>query len=171
MNRELKLRGIQISALDTDQFYSNVVYRSDSECWGWNGLKNGKGYARIQPRGHNGEFFLAHRFSWTISNGENIPDGILVLHRCDNRECTNPDHLFLGTNRDNTMDMMNKGRDRHNVSVGEDRYQSKLTEEKVREIRRRVSSGETKQSLAIEFGVSRPAVYSAVLRKTWAHVD
>jgi len=78
----------------------------NSGCWLWLGSTNAKGYAHLK---YNNRQQRANRFSWTAYNGE-IPPGLHVLHRCDNRLCVNPDHLFLGTNQDNVDDRVNKGR-------------------------------------------------------------
>ncbi len=90
----------------TDRFWSKVV-KTDS-CWKWTGCKK-DGYGRINrgARGLGSDY--AHRVSWLMHNGA-IPEGLCVLHRCDNPECTNPGHLFLGTKKDNSRDMISKKR-------------------------------------------------------------
>ncbi len=77
-----------------------------SGCWNWTGATINTGYGSIC---HDGKHCLAHRASWQIHKGE-IPGKLLVLHRCDNRLCVNPAHLFLGTKKDNAIDMVKKGR-------------------------------------------------------------
>ena len=77
-------------------------------CWSWRGGRTKHGYGEIQ---HRGEKLMAHRVSYEKYVGP-IPTGMLVLHRCDNPPCTNPEHLFLGTHVDNGRDMMQKGRGR-----------------------------------------------------------
>lgn len=78
----------------------------NSGCWLWLGSTNNKGYAHLT---YGNRLHRGNRFSWTAHNGP-IPDGIHVLHSCDNRLCVNPEHLFLGTNQDNVDDKMRKGR-------------------------------------------------------------
>jgi hypothetical protein len=83
----------------------NKVERGDG-CWEWRGAKSRFGYGRFIV-GRNNR--LAHRVAWAATRGE-IPVGMNVCHRCDNPSCVNPDHLFLGTQRDNVRDMHEKGR-------------------------------------------------------------
>lgn len=78
-------------------------------CWLWTGAKTTHGYAHMHTGPRSGAVINAARISWLIHFGE-IPPGLCVLHRCDNEGCVNPEHLFLGTNKDNTLDMFHKGR-------------------------------------------------------------
>jgi len=79
--------------------------RVPSGCWEWLASKDKGGYGRY----HVGNFLTAHRFSYWAFIGD-IPTGMFVLHQCDNRGCVNPDHLLIGTQKDNAQDMINKGR-------------------------------------------------------------
>lgn len=90
--------------------------QDEKGCWIWRRATNGVGYGKI-GWGRNKRVFLidAHRLAWIIANGA-ISKGKMVLHRCDIRLCVNPKHLFLGTAKDNTQDMLAKGRGRHQVS-------------------------------------------------------
>lgn len=80
------------------------------QCWIWTGSTS-EGYGQINVGGGDGRHDWAHRVSWEIHHGP-IPDGLWVLHRCDNPSCVRPDHLFLGTVADNNRDMIAKGRHR-----------------------------------------------------------
>ena len=144
-------------------FWSQVA-KGDG-CWVWTGLKNGDGYGSVW---FGKRMDGTHRVAWTLTNGP-IPDGMMVLHRCDNPPCCRPDHLFLGTQADNVRDMHAKGRARkaHGSACG----MSKLTEEQVSEIRHRYAAGDVSQTkLAAEYGVSQVMVSQIVRRKTWTEV-
>jgi DNA invertase Pin-like site-specific DNA recombinase len=93
-----------------------------------------------------------------------------VLHRCDNRRCVRPDHLFLGTFKDNTQDMMKKGRNRGGCPPGELAPSAKLTAEKVRMIRQSHQSGVIVSRLAKEYGITSQSVNAIVKRKSWRHI-
>ena len=121
-------------------------------CWEWTAFKEA-GYGRINTGKFN--WTTAHRFSWIIHHGR-IPDGLYVCHRCDNRGCVNPDHLFLGTSKDNTRDMLTKGR-----------QSSTLTEANVRMIR---STDRPVSEIAAELGVHTSTIYNARSGKTWGHI-
>lgn len=109
----------------------------------------------------------AHRAAYEMAYGP-IPDGQMVCHKCDRRACINPDHLFLGTQKDNMADAAAKGR----VAHGEQQGAAKLTEANVREIRRSYRDGEeTLRELSARFGISPPSVFRVVRRITWKHVE
>jgi len=90
----------------TKESFLKKVRIKSSGCWHFTGAINTTGYGVV---GFKGKVWQAHRLSYYFHNGA-IPDGLMVLHKCDNRRCVNPDHLFLGTAKDNTQDMINKGR-------------------------------------------------------------
>lgn len=106
-----------------------------------------------------------HRLSWFIHNGP-IPKHLFVCHKCDNRACVNPKHLFLGTADDNVQDAVRKGR----MARGETSGTHKLTEKQVLEIRKRVKNGEKQLPLAAEYGVQGPAIFKIVHRERWRHL-
>ncbi len=100
-----------------------------------------------------------------MHNGELAPD-ILVCHKCDNRACVNPSHLFLGTHLDNLRDAAIKGR----TLTGEKNNRAKLTNEKVLCIRQLLASGRSAHSIAPEFGVTDRVILLIKRRETWKHI-
>lgn len=92
--------------------WRQVERGDEGECWEWQGSTNEHGYGRVKVGGRPGPVQLAHRVAWELINGA-IPDGLCILHACDNPPCCNPSHLFLGTKADNTADMIAKGRARN----------------------------------------------------------
>ena len=117
----------------------------------------------------NGKSERAHRAAWFAKHGD-IPLGLHVLHKCDNRRCINTDHLFLGTNADNVADKVAKNRQGRPSHKGEQMGLAKLTDAKVRLIRMMPRSISNRR-WAKEFGVSIMAVSMARNRKTWTHVQ
>jgi len=89
-----------------ERFHEKYVINPDNGCWEWTATLDQSGYGLL---GYEGSMKGAHRFSYKIYKGE-IPKGLYVLHKCDNPPCVNPEHLFLGTQKDNMDDMYNKGR-------------------------------------------------------------
>lgn len=90
-----------------EALYERHVVRTESGCWGWTGPVSTAGYAYL--RRNIGDVF-GHRFSREKTDGMPIPPGMVVMHSCDNPPCTNPAHLKIGTKKDNTHDMIAKGR-------------------------------------------------------------
>lgn len=150
------------------RYLKYVVKTKGGACWKWSGYKvpDGYGILSVQRRYENRRFNVyAHRLSWEIHRGP-IPDKLWVLHRCDNPECTNPDHLFLGTPTDNVRDMVRKGRDNRAAKrrIGEENGVAKLTWDIVRQIR---STNECGSVLAEQFGVSKSCVSQVRTGKSW----
>ncbi len=143
------------------RFWNKVDKSGD--CWEWSGAVIGSGYGHLWVEGKT---ILAHRYSYSLVHGF-VPDGMLVCHRCDNKRCVNPDHLFVGTHRDNTLDAVSKGR---MGGRGEKNDNSKLCKEDVREIRRLYSLGVTQRVLGEMWKTSQANVSLVVLRKRWRHI-
>jgi HNH endonuclease len=135
-------------------------------CWTWTSPPDHKGYGRLGTGGHRTKVVRAHRVSWEIANGP-VPDALHVLHRCDNRLCVRPDHLFAGTHADNFADATQKGR----LNRGAANSMARLNDDLVREARRRHDSGESCASIAREFGLDARTVWRAATRRGWKHVQ
>lgn len=150
------------------RFWEKVSPPVASGCREWAGATTSKGYGNFYL---NGRHVSAHRVSWELSRGR-IPDGLFVCHRCDNRRCVNPSHLFLGTAKDNTQDMLKKGRCRNLGShKGEAHHFAKLTADKVRIARALYETGQhSQQEIASLFGVGQTSMGDAVRGRTWAHI-
>jgi hypothetical protein len=142
-----------------DELRAELMARTErvNDCLVFTGSKNEDGYGQT-GRGR------AHRLSYELHHGP-IPQGMCVLHRCDNPPCINPTHLFLGTMSDNMRDMHAKGR---HVRNGERVNTAKLTAEQVLEIRSRLDV--TCAAFAVRLGVNPSAVERARNRRTWRHL-
>lgn len=89
------------------------IEKNNYGCWGWNGAMNKWGYAHVRIGGRDANVsYNAHRVAYLVYKGD-IPKGLVVCHSCDNRQCCNPEHLFVGTHLDNTRDMISKKRERY----------------------------------------------------------
>lgn len=141
-----------------DRFESK--FRVTPGCWIWEAHIDRGGYGGFKAPNNK----TAHRFSYRLYVGE-IPDGLFVCHRCDNRRCVNPDHLFLGTTQENTADKVAKGRTAR--IFGEKNKCSKLTNADVYEIRATLDSHE---DAAKRFGVSASNICMIRSGKSWSHL-
>jgi len=152
------------------RFWKKVDHGSG--CWKWTGQIDRYGYGYLCYRRKP---YLAHRVAYELLVGL-IPSGLLVCHACDNRACVNPEHLFTGTNADNTRDCVAKGRN----SRGEATAAAVLTEDRVREIRRlyaldRKPNGRcgryTMEQIGRMMGVSDSAVNAIIRGKCWVWLE
>ena|SRR3990167_7410463 len=147
-----------------ERFWPKVNKSSPDSCWLWTASLDANGYGQIGSGGRYGRPLKASRVSWEIHNGP-IPDGLLALHRCDVPACVNPAHLFLGTYKDNTQDMMAKGRG----PCGERQGSSKLTQSDVQAIRAQRACGIQLKVIALRFGIQPSQVSRIAHHKRWAH--
>jgi hypothetical protein len=166
----------------SERFWEKVDKQADDGCWLWTGALDGHGYGQIYLDGAKG---LAHRVAWELVLGV-IPDGMCVCHNCpggDNPLCVRPAHLFLDTHLGNLQDAARKGR----VQSGSLHYRkrnpalitrgvstgcAKLTDDQVREIRRkRKELGTSQEALGREYGVSQSAIWRIVSGKGWTHLE
>lgn len=142
----------------TTRFWSNVDRSSGLDaCWPWLRAIGSNGYGRVGVAGR--KVSISHRVAWQIVHGA-VASEIDVCHRCDNRACCNPAHLFLGTRSENMLDAAKKGR------LGR-----MLSAEQAVRIRACYATGEfIHRELAEAFGVSRSTICDLISRRTWRHV-
>lgn len=156
-----------------DRYREKFDKRGPDDCWEWKaGTSKGYGRLRLEIDGE-WKFVQAHRFGWELHNGPIEDNTIFVCHKCDNRLCQNPAHLFLGTCEENLADMRAKGRGSdppRNDHHGESGPGAKLTEKQVRKIRRLYEKGWRQRDLAERFGVEQTNISAIVRRKSWTHI-
>lgn len=143
-------------------FLASVKYRSTG-CWEWSKFRDPLGYGRCRL---NGRKYTTHRASWLHFRGT-VPKGLCVLHKCDNPPCVNPDHLFVGTFKDNTIDKELKGRANHPRGV--EHHASVLTPAKVKWIRKN-RYRLTMHATAKKLGTSVSCVNHVLQGRSWRHV-
>jgi len=132
-------------------------------CWEWQGSKT-VGYGTLKMPEIYGNFkILAHRLSWVAFKGEPIADGLFVCHRCDNRKCVNPDHLFLGTQQDNLQDCSSKGR----TMTGSRNANSKYRREDIQAVKELIREGKSGVEIHSITGVSRTHISRIKRGYTW----
>lgn len=157
--------------------------KKEGECWDWQKSRTRSGYGYFYmgkgwPGGNKG--IPASRASWILYKGE-IPSGMIVCHHCDNPACVNPSHLFLGTDYDNTLDKLKKGRqsrgEKHSratkaaIPRGSKHYASKITEEQVKEICELRASGLFYREIAAIFNMETTSIWKIATGKRWQHVN
>ena len=147
-----------------ERFLAKVCPEPAGGCWLWRGVVRSDGYGLVT---FGGTQQRAHRVAWTLFRGE-IGSGLVVCHKCDVRACVNPEHLFLGTIKDNVRDMTKKGRSPRGESHGS----SRLTEEQVSRIKTMLLEGRMYMSeIAREFGVAHATISCIARGTTWRHVE
>jgi hypothetical protein len=145
------------------RFWSMVDVRGPDDCWPWKGVLGKEGYGRCR---RDGKTSLSHRLAYKLHYGS-IDESLQVYHKCDNRPCCNPKHLFQGTALDNRKDCVGKGRHQH----GATHHAAKLNEDWVRFIR--VCAAEkigSYKEIGDYFGIAAHTVWKVVTRRLWPHV-
>jgi hypothetical protein len=156
------LRGANVINTEKNRFYKNIKIPNENGCMEWSKKTDRNGYVRFHTTDGPS---LIHRYSYELHVGK-IPDGICVLHRCDNRKCVAPDHLFLGTKSDNGIDRDQKNRQ----AKGETQGHSKLTTENVILIKHELKNGISAAKIARSFNVTRQAIGLIKRNINWRHI-
>lgn len=154
-----------------DRFMDKVDVRGENDCWEWKASTFSNGYGQFHIRGKNGfrKNHLAHRLSLEYLGRKTIPNGMLVLHSCDNRKCVNPNHLSIGDQSENLRQAFQRGRHSLPIKIGEDANQSVLKESDVLKIIE--SKGkELQKETARRFGISQPQVSAIQRGASWKHI-
>lgn len=161
------LRGAQWAQPQHDperRFWARVDQGSNDECWEWLGAKWANGYGNFRYRVDGQPIqTTAHRYSYELHNAPIGDRKVLVCHTCDNRSCVNPAHLWLGSHKQNSEDMVAKGRSARGIGAG-----GKLNPHLVRDIR---SASGTHASIARRYSISRRMVGMIKSRQAWAWVE
>lgn len=150
------------SDIEFDIRFENNIIKTDY-CWNWIGRKNEEGYGLISNKGIQ---YRAHRISYVKYKGT-IPKNLIICHKCNNSSCVNPDHLYAGTNKDNSHDMVKAMR----CKMGSANKNSKIDENTVILIRKLYADGMHSQyELASNFNVSQPTISAIVTNRIWKHI-
>lgn len=161
----------ELAANVSDRFWSKVGNERGNGCWEWAAWKDKDGYGAMKLRSEGLALMArAHRISYVLHHGE-IPDGLIVRHRCDNPSCVNPSHLLLGTTAENMADKVRRGRLPN--QRGERNPANKLNDEAVRQIIAVLSRPDppTQKEIANQFGISQMTVSLIRQGKVWSHIE
>lgn len=150
------------------RFWSKVKIGNPDECWNWIPKVNRYGYGQFLIHGHH---HSAARFAYELTNGP-LPKELLACHKCNNRACCNPSHIYAGTQKENIQDCKQAGHFHDLIHKrGIEHHNAKLTEDDIRQIRDAYANGiATELQLAKRFNVTRANIYLIVRRKHWTHL-
>jgi len=150
-----KLPFTELTPIEISRFWAKVVKGDSDQCWIWLKSITPSGYGMLSLRGDQ---WVCTRICWLIVHGKD-PHPLFVLHRCDNRKCVNPAHLFLGTNFDNSIDRMKKNRSA-----------KKLNPDQVREIKSLLSQGKVQRNIGLKFSVCQDTIGKIFRGQTWRFI-
>jgi len=145
-------------------FWSKAEIKNPDECWSWCGAisKNGYGcYAIGRTRAS------AHRVAYEIGHKKRIPAGLVVRHKCDNKKCVNPSHLEIGTSKENSQDMVSRGRANNGCRIGENNGNAKLSCDQIEMVKHFIAAGRTNKWIASRVGVTHSMISRIRLGKNW----
>lgn len=181
MNNGIYLTGTNILNTWKNRFYSYLIIpENDNDCMRWTGQKNTDGYGQLRI---GGKKVNVHKLSYKIHLGV-IPKDKCVCHSCDNRDCVNPKHLWLGTHQENIKDRdkkkrghflkesshFKKGSGFSMAQFGQEKWNAILTDEKVIEIRNMIEKGLTQREISKKFNIEVSNISRINTGKYWAHV-
>ena len=156
----------------SERFWEKVDKGAADACWEWNASRNADGYGQIGTYREDGKHVMrkAHCISYELTHNVKLEQGQHILHSCDNPPCVNPNHLRIGTNAENIADKVAKGRQAKQKGI--EHGNAKLTDEKVREIRKEYAAGGILQrELAEKYEISQRTVSAIITKKLWKHIE
>ena len=160
---------MEITDKQVRNFWSKVgIDLNNNACWEWTAGRTSGGYGKFRLGKHT---MAASRASYLINRGD-IPKGMHVCHKCDNRLCVNPNHLFTGTAQDNIHDMMSKGRRVQSYSDrnGSRNSNAKLSESNVSTIRTMIDAKIPYSVIATKYGISKSLI-TYIKKDGWSHIQ
>ena len=146
------------------RFHEKWTRNPDNGCWEWTASLNSNGYGQIKRPGERRQF-IAPRLSYMIHYGD-IPEGMYVLHTCDNRKCVKPTHLFLGSADDNAKDMKSKSRHTHGITG----HDHKIDDDIARYIHKMAGEGVAQSEIGRIVGLSQSTVWKILTGQRWKHI-
>lgn len=156
------------SAMSLESRASKYFVRSGAyDCWLWTGYKNERGYGVIYSGAPQRRVLKAHRVVYELEKGK-IPNGLILCHHCDTPACVNPNHMFVGTHRENVLDMLRKGRRKTEYAVGERQGCAKLTSDSIPVI---LSDPRPASALAEQYGVNASTIRRVRQGIQWRHIS
>lgn len=162
-------KSITLSERDIARFWSKVEIGNPDECWEWKAGNNGRGYGKFYVGGDGNPQRYAHRISWSLANGD-IPEGLILCHKCDNPKCINPDHLFLGTQAENMQDASKKGRCKPSMAHGNSSGHNKIDEKDIPDVKKMIAEGVSLKTIADIYGVSKQSIFHIKTGRNWSWI-
>lgn len=164
------MTAIEVKEKIPERFADKIKFGEPDECWEWQNASNKYGYGLFKVKVDvKWVTEFAHRFIYSALYGD--IEGLCILHKCDNPRCVNPNHLFAGTQLDNINDRHNKGRSRGGGVRGDSHWNSKLRNDDVLKIKKRLSHGEKFDHIAKHYGVHRSTIYAIKRNFNWSTIN